>query len=236
MAEEMVDRQARDELSEAIKKDMDGGGNICQLLNVVTKHEQSKDKTVAILTQEFEEYYDDLPPTSGVAAKQTWDFKQRLLLLLASECELEKQSVYFWNIWQVPAFVMCCLILYAFINWEIEWLLFSLFPIWLAVEISNIYLGRQVKARTRDKICINSYPFVGRSQIRRVLSGTNSFQKKNFGGVGVRKAGFARIVFNSFVFVYMLLGRIVSVPFWLIMQVLPANITWYEVQERLEYE
>ena len=86
----MIDRKARDEMGKAIRDYMEeriGAFELHDSLDCIA-HE-TEDGTVKVIGRQIWFHYDDCKDHKIVASKQTWDYFNRLLLLLESEAEAE---------------------------------------------------------------------------------------------------------------------------------------------------
>ncbi len=105
----MIDRNARNQMTEAIRSYMDEGITAFQFDDALTQTSRTtSDETVQTIRKVLWYHYDDCKDHKIVASKQQWDFFNRLLLLLESEGELETgKSWYEWHPLQcVAAFLL----------------------------------------------------------------------------------------------------------------------------------
>lgn len=109
----MIDREARGQIVKAIRSYMSEGITAFQFDDALTEASNAtEDKTARTIAKALWFHYDDCKDHKIVASKEEWDYLNRLLLLLASDGELE--TVRSSRKWQ-PLQAVAALLLLAFL-------------------------------------------------------------------------------------------------------------------------
>jgi hypothetical protein len=111
-AEGGIDRAARTRMAEAIRRFLDEQISAFDFDEVVQEYQNSPDTAVRLTAQAVWYHYDDCVDHKASLSKPGWDYFQRLLLLLASESQVEVTRVRRWC-WTQPVALACL----AWLGW-----------------------------------------------------------------------------------------------------------------------
>lgn len=177
----MVDRKRRDELIEIIERFLDErttafeelGDELFELLG------STKDAAVSDVAEAMVYFCDDVDNQQVRLNKAEWDYIQRLLLLLKSDCRMETTRHRRWS-WRQAA-AACAVVLLAWLAWQLGW----------GMQLAALPLAAfplSVLLRRCDKFAIveppepeNSvFPFDSTAQILAVRRRLPDFRKRRF--------------------------------------------------------
>ena len=144
----MVDREARDKLSDVIRAYMDDKIVSDDLDNFLLFRNLTKDETVEYIAHDLFFYYDDFVDHHIVASKELWDYFNRLLLLLESDGEITFST--HWSIRQlIAAFCLAGMLMLAH-RWGVgKDLLTLLYPVGIITLIWTNLLSRKLTKREK---------------------------------------------------------------------------------------
>ena len=221
----MIDRKARIQMIEAIRSFMDekiGADEFDEAL--CQANDNTSDKTVQTIAREMWFFYDDLKDHKIVACKQTWDYFNRLLLLLESNGEVETaKSWYKWHPLPqgVAAFLFIWFIYIVYHQGFGEHLIGFAMPFGPPSMLLAWINARQRRKQTRlDEISLTPFPTFGSLlAIRRQVSG---FKKRPYPkaitGRRIRDPISAMAMWMSFLMVWCMFA-----PIALFLQMLPER-------------
>lgn len=172
----MVDRAAREQLASILRSYMNEEITAFQLDERIDSFRRfPNDETVELIAADLWGCYDDLKDHKVVATKETWNYFNRVLLLLSSDAELEKgQSEFQWRLSQVLAglCLLLALVMAVRVGWDFN-ILSVLIPsglISMAINWAN--QRRTGKAENRE-----TYPFPSFGSLASVRRSTSVFSK-----------------------------------------------------------
>lgn len=118
-AKSVVDRAGRDALAETIRLFLDEQTSAFRFDESLDEFRNSSDPGVRFVTRAVWYHYDDCDDHVVTLSKDEWDYLQRLLLLLESDCQVAITSVRRWSWTQ---FVACgCLVGFGWCIWRFGW-------------------------------------------------------------------------------------------------------------------
>lgn len=164
----MIDRKARDKMSETIRNYMNENITAFDFDEAISKiAENTTDRTAEIVGSALWFYYDDNRDHKIVADREVWNYFNRMLLLLDSNAEIETVKINrYWHFSQAVA--AACLVLFGYIIFRKgigEHLLDFTFPLGIISMI--LYWFNQRKESKRVSEFKVSIPF---QSIRNLLS------------------------------------------------------------------
>ena len=226
----VIDRQSRNHLVNAINRYIDGtmtafafDDEIFGILHA------SKDVTVEYVVRSLWLHYDDCKDHLAGLTKEEWDYFQRLILLLESNAEVEKEFHRKWSIRQLVAGLG--LIGFGLCAYEvgIGWHLFGFALAFGPVSIALSYwrnLSEMPEARKRTDLL----PFSSLSELRAIRKAVAGFSKRKYPAGSKPRSVHGRLMTTVVWFQTCVLWSFIS-PLILLFQTLPEK----EVQTCIRY-
>jgi disulfide bond formation protein DsbB len=192
------------------------------------KFQFSPDVVIQHVLSSLELYFDELEDPLEPHSKAGWDYYQRLLLLLAADCEIVKTSHYVWSWTQLLAAFTFYGLLFGLLHydlnvWRAKWLL-------VAAGIVAWVIGEQHEhaANTQSNpYALLIYPFASFHDLRRAYENVGFVKQKYPRYMQQNKAISSRYSEWFWFSIAMLLVMLFS-PIVLLAQVFP-RYEWHEV-------
>jgi hypothetical protein len=218
----MIDRQARNMMADAIRSYMDEKTTAFQFddsLARITSEEQS----VRTIRFWLWCHYDDVKDHKIVASREEWDYFNRLLLLLASDAEIEvAKTGRRWHVSQAVAAV--CVACFAYVVVRTGWG-GSLFAWACPFGVVSMVLGWFNSRRRRNAIAATDIaltPFPSASSLLAVRRSISGFPKTRYPEAiadrRIRGPIVARVMWIPWVAVWLIFA-----PLFLLVQMLPER-------------
>ena len=227
----MIDRNARDQLAEALRSYMDDKITAFELDSAMGKV-QTQDKSARKIRLWLWLHYDDLKDHKVVASKAQWDYFNRLLLLLASDAEIEVvRSCFRWHISQAfAAFGVASCILVIFRAGVGEQLFFWAFPFGAASMIIR-RVNSQRRNTNRRSGLDRLAPFPSFSSVRAIRRSVPAFAKTPYRAAirqrQVRSPIVSKVLWTPWIAIWFAVG-----PLALLVQSLPESEVATEIGVR----
>lgn len=172
----MIDRAAREQLASILRSYMNEEITAFQLDERLDSFRSfPNDKTVELIAADLWGCYDDLKDHRVVASKQTWDYFNRVLLLLSSDAELEeKRREFAWHSGQVAPGI--CLLLAIGASVRVGWNL-NLVSVFVSSGLISMAISWVNRRRTRKKSAPETYPFPSFNALSFLRRRTQLFSK-----------------------------------------------------------
>ena len=176
----MIDRNARNEMSEVIERYLAEETTAFQFDDALTRiSDKTQDQTVCDVAMDLYFLYDDFRNHKIVASKAEWDYFQRLLLLLKSDGRIEVVKRRRWTIRQLIA--VCCLTLFVVLALRSG---FGAHLMLLATPFGFISMSlsywRHRAARPYDRTWIPLIPFFSCAGLLAVHRTVPTFSKRQY--------------------------------------------------------
>lgn len=113
------DRESRAALADTIRQFLDERKTAFEFDEALDPFRDSRDPTVRFVAQRVWFHYDDCQDHLVAMSKAEWDYFQRLLLLLESDCHITTATVRRWSWTQMVA--LGCLCGYGWCVWQFGW-------------------------------------------------------------------------------------------------------------------
>ena len=154
----MIDRAARVQLARILRSYMNEEITAFQLDERLDSFRRfPSDETVELIAADLWSCYDDLKDHKVVAAKQTWDYFNRVLLLLSSDAELERgRSEFRWHPGQILPGI--CLLLATALSVRVGWNL-DLVEVFVPFGLVSMAISWMNRRHTVSNPAPETYPF-----------------------------------------------------------------------------
>lgn len=215
----VVDREARDRLSHAIRNYLEDeitafefDTRLDEICNA------SKDPTVHVVRSQLWYHYDDIKDHKAVLSREQWNFFQRLLLLIGSglHMSIEHGRVWHWRQLVAAMALACYIVLAVRLGWgEQLWIISLPFGL-ISIALSRFYPS---DTKAIDPALV---PFATLAQMERVYRSVLDFRKqpyrRDIAGRAIRTpAG------ENFVRIQQILAWLLLSPLALFWQCLPGS-------------
>jgi hypothetical protein len=175
----MIDRNARDRMAATLRSYMGEKITAFELDESLGKV-MTEDRTARKVRLWLWFHYDDLKDHKVVASKAQWDYFNRLLLLLASNAEIEINRTWRgWHMSQVPAGLCVACLAFIVLRTGVGYhlIIYALPFSFLSLVIGRFNRRRMAKLRPEDDSLI---PFQSFSDLRAIRRGVPGFIKARY--------------------------------------------------------
>ncbi len=174
----MVDFEARRTLAEVIRHYLNEELTAFQFDDLLQPFYENADSTVQAVSKSLWHLYDDCDDHLVVADKPTWDYVQRLLLLLESGWQIDVWIVRQWSVRQfVAGFLLLCCIGIAYqvgMGWH-------LIPLLMPFGVLSIIVSQLGSSQDRpDPFEKYTTPFRSISELERAYRSARKFRKSRY--------------------------------------------------------
>jgi hypothetical protein len=218
----MTDRHSRDQLADAITRYMNEAITAFAFDEEIFRlRDATTDATVWFVVDSLWYYYDDCTDHLAGPSKPEWDFFQRLVLLLASDSEVEHASQ--WSVRQLIAAIALLGLGLCIARFGIGWYLIGIALALGPISILLSYWRHHADAEARKRR-LGLQPFSSYSELRTVRRKVTGFSKRRYPShMRIRKvhSPLAESGIWMYTFVLWSLGS----PFFLLFQVMPEKQT-----------
>jgi hypothetical protein len=154
----MVDRGAREQLASILRSYMNEEITAFELDERLDSFRRfPNDETVELIAADLWGCYDDLKDHKVVATKETWNYFNRVLLLLSSDAELERgRNEFQWHLGQILPGV--CLLLAVGLSVRIGWNL-DLLEVFVPFGLVSMAISWMNRRRSICNPAPETYPF-----------------------------------------------------------------------------
>jgi hypothetical protein len=181
---DMVDRASRDQMIAVIRSYMDDQITAFQFDDTLGAiGGATEDETARAVVRDLWFYYDDCTDHNIVASKKVWDYFNRLLLLLASEAEIEVVRV--WRNWPTGQLVagislacFCFLVARTGTRWGPDLFMLAMPFGVVSMVICWFNFQRRKKVTTTLKAALDPFPTL--SSLLDVRRKTRDFEKMRY--------------------------------------------------------
>ncbi len=174
----MVDFEARQKLAEIIRQYLNEELTAFQFDDLLQQFYENSDSTVQGVSKHLWHLYDDCDDHFVVADKPTWDYVQRLLLLLDSGFQTDVCCIRQWSARQlVSVFLLLCCIGIAYqvgIGWH-------LIPLFIPFGILSIIVSQLGSSQNRtDPFEKYTTPFRSIAELELAYRSARDFRKSRY--------------------------------------------------------
>jgi hypothetical protein len=219
----VIDRETRDKLIELINKFINCKISAFEFDELLFSDDnsieaiESKDKTIDFIIYQLWLFYDDIKDHDADLSKPSWDYIQRLILILKSDAQTEVKNKKTKLYTQFIALIM--LIALVIVIYYFDFISIPFFITWVIGALLSFLIQRyKDKIETNESECNNKnihiYPFESYSQIS-YLAKINNFKKNKF---YQRKTGKAPTYSKTLIW----LGYLVHWPIVMLLNTLPV--------------
>jgi hypothetical protein len=175
----IVDRKNRDALVAAINRFLDGQTTAFQFDEDIFGI-KSNDLTISHTVRNLWYFYDDLMDHKVRLSKESWDYIQRLILVLRSDGHVEIFESRRWDYTQLVAVAALLLFIYA-----AHWLGFGMQLLALAIPFGLVSIAlsswrSRKETRSVDKTTVILTPFSTLSELIHLRRNVPAFRKRNY--------------------------------------------------------
>ncbi len=202
--------QQRAALAQTIRRFLNSELSAFEFDEALDEYRHSDDPIIQHVVRHVWFFYDDLKDHQVALNKPEWDYFQRLLLLLASDCRMETRSVRTWSWTQAAAGVCLALFVFAAIRygWGQQLLVISL-PFGVASVLISRLRERALPAE--DPLDEIIHPFATWTDLRTARATSPFFKTpypRHMAGQSIRSPFLERFYWLLFYFIWLMLAPI----------------------------
>lgn len=215
-----LNRNDRQQVAELIRRYLNGDMTAFDFDDALWNYRDSDDKTVGYVVDQVWYFYDDCDDHLVALEKPTWDYHQRLLLLLQSDCGVESTTTHRWSWTQLVAVAA----LLGFVataqhfGWGEQLLIFGMPFGMVSIAISRFRQPAPDDGPYADIV----RPFASIADLQHAYESATTFKKRRC-PTAIRQRNIRSPAMTMFWRLYYFFGWMTCAPIPLVCQLLPIK-------------